>query len=163
MAAGATYTPIATTTLGSAASSVTFSSISSSYTDIVIIISAVMSNASELRYRFNGDSGSNYSFTQLFNGGGGTVGSSRDSNRTYGRLGSTRTAQNVHIAQINNYSNTTTYKTVLSRESAAGSDSVQAFVGLWRSTSAINEILFNAETGTFSSGATFTLYGIEYA
>ncbi len=118
-----------------------------------------MSNASELRYRFNGDSGSNYSFTQLF-GSGSSVSSGRDSNRTYGRIGSTRTTQTVQIGQINNYSNTTTFKTVLSRESTASS-AVQAFVGLWRSTSAINEIIFSAETGTFSSGTTFTLYGIK--
>jgi hypothetical protein len=159
----ATYEKIATTTLGSSQSSVTFSSIPATYTDLVIIINSVMSNASELRYRFNGDSGSNYSFIQLYNSGGGVAGSSRDSNRTIGRMGSTRTAQNVHIGHINNYSNTTTYKTVLSRESAGGSDSVQAFVGLWRSTSAINEIVFSAETGTFSSGTVFTLYGIKAA
>ena len=38
MAAGSTYTPIATTTLGSAQADVTFSSISGSYTDLVLII-----------------------------------------------------------------------------------------------------------------------------
>jgi hypothetical protein len=154
-----TYEKIATNTLGSSQSSVTFSSIPATYTDLIIIIDGIMSNASELRYRFNGDSGSNYSFTQLF-GSGSAVSTGTNPNRVYGRIGSTRTTQTVQIGQINNYSNTTTFKTVLSRESTAGS-AVQAFVGLWRSTSAINEILFNAETGTFSSGTTFTLYGIK--
>ena len=39
MAAGATYEPIATNTLGSAAASVTFSGISGSYTDLILITS----------------------------------------------------------------------------------------------------------------------------
>ena len=37
MAAGSTYTPIATTTLGSAGT-ITFSSIPSTYTDLVIVL-----------------------------------------------------------------------------------------------------------------------------
>ena len=156
-----TYEPIATTTLGSATSSVTFSSISGSYTDLVVIINGTSSAGGELRYRLNGNTGSNYSFTQLY-GDGTSAGSARDSNRTTGRLGSTRTTGNVQIGYFQNYSNSTTNKTVLSRESTAGSI-VQAFVGLWRQTSAITSIEFLTETGTFSSGMTFTLYGIAAA
>jgi hypothetical protein len=156
-----TQTPIASITLSASTSSVTFANIPQTYTDLVIVISGVSSAANELRYRFNSDSGSNYSFTQLY-GDGSSAGSSRDSNRTYGRIGSTRTTQNVHIGQIQNYSNSTTFKSVLSRESTADSI-VQAFVGLWRSTAAITSIEFTPETGTFSSGMTFNLYGISTA
>jgi hypothetical protein len=137
-----TYESIATTTLGSSESSVTFSTISGSFTDLVVIISGVSSNANELQFRLNSDTGSNYSFTQLY-GDGSSAGSSRGSSRTTGRLGSTRTTQNVQIGHFQNYSNSTTYKTVLSRESTAGSI-VQAFVGLWRSTAAITSIEFFA-------------------
>ena len=63
------------------------------------------------------------------------------------------------IAQFQNYSNTTTYKTMLSRANAAGY--VQARVNLWRSTSAINTIKISGQSGmTFNTGCTFTLYGI---
>jgi hypothetical protein len=156
-----TYEPIATTTLGSSESSVTFSTISGSFTDLVVIISGVSSDANELQFRLNSDTGSNYSFTQIY-GDGSSAGSSRGSSRTTGRLGSTRTTQNVHIGHFQNYSNSTTYKTVLSKESTAGSV-VQTFVGLWRSTAAITSIEFLPHTGTFSSGMTFTLYGIASA
>jgi hypothetical protein len=42
MAAGNTYTPLATQTLGSAAASVTFSSISGAYTDLVVSLQLVL-------------------------------------------------------------------------------------------------------------------------
>jgi len=60
-----TYTPIATQTLGSSVSTVTFSSISGTYTDLVLIAQPIASAGVDLELRFNGDSGSNYSCTQL--------------------------------------------------------------------------------------------------
>jgi hypothetical protein len=62
-----------------------------------------------------------------------------------------------------NYSNTTTYKTVLLRSNNASAITV-ATVGLWRSTSAINTIKIYADgAAVFSVGSTFTLYGIKAA
>ena len=60
-----------------------------------------------------------------------------------------------------NYANTTTYKTVLSRDALnnASDGAVEAFVGLWRSTSAINTIQIKPDSGNFNTG-TFSLYGI---
>ena len=67
------------------------------------------------------------------------------------------------IGQIQNYSNTTTYKTWLSRSNIPA-DFVGALVGLWRSTSAITTIQFLTTTAdTFAIGTTFTLYGIKAA
>jgi hypothetical protein len=67
-----TYTPIATTTLGTAAASVTFSSISGSYTDLVLIIAGVQSVADVPYIQFNSDTATNYSRTQL-SGDGSSV------------------------------------------------------------------------------------------
>jgi hypothetical protein len=65
-----------------------------------------------------------------------------------------------------NYSNSTTYKTVLGRSNRASSDTA-ADVGLWRSTSAITRIDLamggSFPTNNFASGSTFTLYGIAAA
>ena len=62
-----------------------------------------------------------------------------------------------------NYSNTTTYKTVLTRANIASAD-VEAVVGLWRSTSAVNQLdVKQGGAVTFSVGSTFTLYGIKAA
>ena len=164
----ATYEPIATTTLGSAQSSVTFSSISGSYTDLVLIISARMTaggGASSIQAQFNSDTGSNYSFT-LLNGDGSSATSARNSNQTQAAIGLGTDAAgewSSNIVQIMNYSNATTYKTILARAGIAG-DRVRAIVNLWRSTSAITSItIINNGATTFVSGSTFTLYGIKAA
>ena len=56
-----TMTPIATNTLTAVASSVTFSSIPSTYTDLVLVLQGSFDSADDVRFRFNGDTGSNYS------------------------------------------------------------------------------------------------------
>lgn len=164
MPAGSTYTPIATTTLGSAAASYTFSSIPSTYTDLILVFAGSSSSAAQsLEMRFNSDTGSNYSFTGLY-GTGSVAGSFRTSNLTYARLCNFSTGQGNAIAHIQNYSNTTTNKTILTRSNDAGND-VIGFVNLWRSTSAITSILLqNIGGGTnIAAGSTFTLYGIASA
>jgi hypothetical protein len=62
----ATYEKIATSTLGSTASDVTFSSISGSYTDLVLIVNETCSTGSGLNVQFNSDTGSNYSSTYMY-------------------------------------------------------------------------------------------------
>ena len=141
MAAGSTYTPIATTTLGSAQTTVTFNSFSG-YTDLVLIIAGTVSGSGNTYIRFgNGsiDSGSNYSNTLLY-GDGTSAASSRASTQTRADLGNMYTStQNVVVVNIMNYSNSTTYKTYLSRANS-GANLVEASDGLWRSTAAITNI-----------------------
>jgi hypothetical protein len=161
-----TYEPIATTTLGSAASSVTFSSISGSYTDLILITnSATGVNDIDMYIQVNSDTGSNYSWTRI-TGNGTSAASSRGSSFSLGyRVGNmsgSNVGQNNAVIQFQNYSNTTTYKTLLSRSNNA-SLLVEAYVGLWSSTSAINTIAIKTQSGNFSTGSTFTLYGIKAA
>ena len=157
----ATYEKIATNTLGSAAASNTFSSISASYTDLILIaVTTNTSGATNMTVQFNGDTGSNYSRT-LINGNGSSATSSRiSSTRLFvGDVGNP-SIPSVVILQFMNYSNTTTYKTALSRYGEADIQ-VGATVGLWRSTSAINSITVNSDSNNFATGSTFTLYGIK--
>ena len=155
-----TYEKIATTTLSSATNSVTFSSISGSYTDLVLVINGTQSSANSCGIRFNSDSGSNYSATRL-GGDGGSALSNRWSNTNMGYTFLQYTTQNTTIINIMNYSNTTTYKTVLSRFNNAA-NFVAAYVALWRSTAAITSLSVQDVDGTtnFATGSTFTLYGI---
>jgi len=164
MAAGSTYTPLTTTTLGSAQASVTFSSISGSYTDLVLICSGGANDSTIEIGVGNGsiDTGSNYSRTYLY-GNGTSALSSRSSNisvtyETFGAL----TGIGSTILNFMNYSNTTTFKTIISRGNDA-SGNVVAQVSLWRSTSAINIIKVAGYNGNLASGSTFTLYGISAA
>lgn len=159
MAAGSTYTPITTTTVsGSAVANVTWSSISSAYTDLIIVTNLLTtSGGNGVGIQFNGDTGSNYSFTYMY-GNGSLAASGRASSQTNGQID--RTAANgAGITHIMNYSNTTTYKTFVSRGNTGGE--VFAWVNLWRSTSAINSIkLFCNDGSNFSVGSQLTLYGI---
>jgi len=164
-----TYESIATQTLGSAAASVTFSSIPSTYTDLVIISSAKITSGSgiDMVMRFNSDSGTNYSATVLY-GTGAAAGSTRLTNNTnmycdyYGALDSA--VHNICIINIQNYSNSTTYKTALIRSNNANTGlGLDAIVGLWRSTSAVNSVLLFPSASTFTTGSTFSLYGIKSA
>ena len=166
MPAGSTYTPIATTTLGSAAASYTFSSIPSTYTDLVLIMNYGVDSANRLAaIRFNGDTSTNYSNTQIY-GNGSSAGSQRTSSVAQIYITSSdyvpQTLTANTILHINNYSNATTYKTSLNRYNSAGNETA-AVVGLWRSTSAINSITILATAGNFLTGSTFTLYGIAAA
>lgn len=164
MAAGPTYTPIATTTTSGNATSVTFSSISSAYTDLVLVYSAKFSgNRTTMNLNFNSDTGSNYSYTQLY-GNGTTIASSRTTTYTTGYGGLISDQWQAVLLHFNNYSNTTTYKTVLVRGNNLGStasEDVSATVNLWRSTSAISTIKLAPANGLYLiDGSMFTLYGI---
>lgn len=164
----ATYESIATTTLGSAQNSVSFTSISSSFTDLVIILWTGSASATQdLFLQFNADTATNYSSTWL-RGDGTAAASSRGSSATSMRLtdkGSptTTSAMMVRI-NVMNYANATTNKTVIARADNAASG-LDATVGLWRKTpEAINRVdLFLGGSATFASGSTFTLYGIKAA
>ena len=152
-----TYTPIATPTLGRAASSVTFSSISAAYTDIVMVFNGSLSVGSGLTFQVNGAT-SGFSDTFLI-GYGSSASSGRDSNVTSSFFADIGTTNSTAILNFMNYSNTTTFKTVLSRGSAAG-NGVSASVGLYRSTSAITEIKILSPSGNITTGSTFSLYGV---
>lgn len=155
-----TYTPIATTTLGSAARSITFSSIPGTYTDLIVVIGSLANAEAYFATTFNSDTGNNYSSTYVF-GTGSSVASSRQSN--VGSIAGSRSDTNaVFILNIMNYANTTTYKTTLSRTSNAGQIAI-AVVGLWRSTSAITSVTVSGQDSDWSSGTMATLYGIKAA
>ena len=160
-----TYEPIATQTLGTATASVTFSSISSAFTDLIVVIEGTFTSANELPLlRLNSDTASNYSTTTL-RGSGSAVASFRFSNQTSVLCGDRDTgaagSRFMWIGQLQNYSNTTTFKTILSRFNKTGIET-GANVHLYRSTSAITALnFFTIQSSTYASGTTFTLYGIK--
>ena len=163
--ATATYTPIATTTLGSAANTYTFSSIPNTYTDLILVSNAQRSGNSgqPIRYQLNSDTGNNYSQTNLYSYS--TTGASdRTTNVNYIETYGLPTSSNwaTEIVQFNNYNNTSTYKTALVRGANAVQQTITT-VGLWRSTAAISSITVYVLTDNFSGGSQFTLYGIKAA
>jgi hypothetical protein len=94
-------------------------------------------------------------------GDGSSAVSGRASNNSGFFVAGLNGAQSVSKWDFMNYSNSTTYKTVLVRSDAAN---WATFVtaALWRSTAAINAMsIANASAGNFNAGTTFTLYGIK--
>lgn len=164
MAAGSTYNPIATNTLGSNAASYTFTSIPGTYTDLVIVVDSIDTSGgvAALQVRFNGDTGTNYSRTAL--SGDGTTASS-DSNVSSAIMAGGLTSgsvRNNNLISIMNYASTSIYKTALFRGNVSNA-LVRASAGLWRSTAAITSIELISGNGSFSTGSIFTLYGIKAA
>jgi len=161
MAAGSTYTPIATYTVaGSAASSITFNSIPSTYTDLVLVCNVQATAGGSGLVVPNG--ASSFSFTRVY-GNGTSALSSRGTSFPGLFIGSVSSGViGTYIMHLMNYSNTTTYKTTLARSSASDTDT-EAIVSLWQSTSAISSLVFSINGTTIAVGGTATLYGIAAA
>lgn len=167
----ATYDKIAAHTLPSATTSYSFTSIPSTYTDLILVVGNALTTVNGYAFTFgvNGDTASNYSGT-ILGGNGTSAGSARytsiSNTSTYFTgyySGLSTTDAGVSILQFQNYANTTTNKTVLARGNSA-SKSTEASVWLWRSTSAINQITIYSQSGSnMAAGVTFTLYGIKAA
>lgn len=182
MPAGATYEPIATTTVsGSSVANITFTGISASYTDLLVVGYVGLASGGNFRCQVgNGsiDTGTNYSRTTLYGRRNGAntadeYGSSSSSAEDSAQIVQTTDlyASSVGyspiLANFMNYSNTTTYKTILTRHSSSGVAAyrgVELSVSLWRSTSAINQIKFySSNGGNIAVGSNITLYGIAAA
>jgi len=168
--ATATYDKIATTTLGSAASSITFSSIAASWTDLRLVLVPTTATASQGVFcRFNGDTASNYSQTNLY-GSGSAAGSAKGTSVAYidfdaATGGNSTTIPTLYTFDVFSYTGST-YKTGLLTNSGDrnGSGTVVAEVALWRSTAAITTMLLYSSSGSnFNIGTTATLYGIKAA
>lgn len=161
-----TYSSIATTTLGSATADYTFNSIPGTYTDLVLVINGGTSSSGQsIGMRFNSDSGNNYSSTDAYASGSPTSGRTTNTSfiRVVGRgIGTDSTLVDNGVTSIQNYANTTTYKSTLNRSNVSGG--VIMCVAQWRSTSAITSITIFGEGPTnLIAGTTLTLYGIAAA
>lgn len=164
---------IASTTVETPQTSVTFSSIPQGYTDLIIKLSS-RANNSGITIRFNGDSGANYSWKRL--GGNGSVVNS-DGNSTYGSPYNTFiywAYSNQNTDTSNTFSNGDFYipnYTSSNYKSASGdmvneNNATNAYAGLtaglWSSSSAITSITMGIDTASpaYTAGTTATLYGV---
>lgn len=177
MPAGKTYENIVqTVTLSSFQTSVTFTNISQAYTDLVLVGSVKSNtNGAAVVFRVNDlNTAASYGHTWMTRSNSATY-SGLETSAAYGVVGwYTTPGTNVNgymfIADFLNYTGTHHFKTVLSKATSVGSDSV--YLGNERvssqvaTTSPITSLrLTMQESGTngFSAGTTFTLYGIKAA
>jgi hypothetical protein len=162
MSRTATYSLIASNTLGSAAADVTFSSIPATFTDLILVTQHTCATGSNNQLAIRPNSDSSYIYSRTFlTGDGSTASSSRFTGEQAifpSYVGNNTDLTNV-ITQFMDYSNTTTFKTILSRTNAANYPRAQ--VTLWRSTTAITSLYIYPYSGTFATGSVFKLYGIQ--
>jgi hypothetical protein len=168
------YDSIATTTVGAGgASSITFSSIPSTYTHLQIRTLARDSranSATNLTIQFNGDTAANYADHVLY-GNATTAVSGADVSQTSAvtirAAGNNATANSfgAGIIDILDYANTNKYKTLrsLSGFDDNGSGQIWLISSLWMSASAINSITISPTTSPILQYSSFALYGIKGA
>ena len=164
-----TYEPIATTTLSSAASSITFSSIPATYTDLRVVFTGTVTEAGEtLYYRFNSDSGSNYSVTQLYANGSGAASrrltGATQISTTYAYSLAATNPQMITF-DVFSYASAGVHKTTLGTHLGDddGTGGVDLTIGQWSNASAITSIYLFCSYLTFKTGTIATLYGIKGA
>jgi hypothetical protein len=172
------YESIATTTIGAGgAATVTFSSIAGTYSHLQLRHSCITNRGTyaieDLIVRFNGDTGSNYSYHNLRgNGSAAAAGSGSSASYIYLDVCSGTSVSNffgVGITDILDYSNTNKYKTTRSltgidtNGTVAGEGGRVALQsGSWRNTAAVTSIVIAPLNGTqFNQYSSFALYGIK--
>ena len=167
------FDALASVTLSSTASSVTFTGIPSTYKHLQVrfIGRDNWSNpATYMYFNINGDTGANYTEHDLYGNGSSasayaaanTSGNSTDIARLSGNS-ATAGIMGVGITDILDYSNTTKYKTLktLSGYDSNGSGEVWMISNLWRSTAAITSLSFSVQSGTWAANTSFALYGVK--
>jgi hypothetical protein len=152
-----TYTALANITLGSSASSVTFSSIPATYRDLVLVFDGTSSVGINGSVYFNSDTtAANYPYVRM-NGNGSTTSSNSGNNIWF----DFQTSRSMVRVQIMDYSATDKHKTALSRwdnpSSVVGATAIR-----WANTAAITslQVKDTNNAATFAAGTTFALYGI---
>lgn len=167
-----TYEAIASTTLSSASSTITFSSIPSTYTDLRLVFVATANTGTNALVQFNSDTGNNYSRTFMYSTGAGKgtqqITNTSSINLTqYTNISQNAATPSMRTLDIFSYAGST-FKfgihTEVANQNMAGFDSILYSADLWRSTSAINTILITTGgAATFSIGTIATIYGIKAA
>ena len=169
MAAGSTYIPLATSTVsGSSTSQVIFSSISASYTDLIVVVDGRFNATDNITMQFNSDTGTNYSMVWAYSNGipnsnyGCDKATSR-SNFFFDQRGYPDANNCLLTFYVMNYANTNVYKTVLGK-TGNPNNGITMGTAVWRSTSAVNSIrLYTAGASNWQAGSILTLYGIAAA
>ena len=171
-----TYTLISSNTLSASAASVTFSSIPSTYTDLLLKVSARDNDTGafqQLRVTFNGDSATNYSYTNIYGTGSSafSLGGATTANFNYINFQSS----DSNGATANTFGNSELYipsYTVAQNkpvsmfsvsETNATATNMGATAGLWRNTAAITSLTIVPafSGGNFLTGSSFYLYGVK--
>ena len=162
------YESIQTVTLGTSASTISFTSIPSTYKHLQIRVSARYTTGTEagIKIRFNSDTGSNYAYHELYGtgtGAGATGAATQTAMSDMVYINSTASVFGAAVIDILDYSNTNKYKTVRSLNGADvnGGGYVQLISGLWQNTAAVSNIEMYVSANAMAQYSSFALYGVK--
>jgi hypothetical protein len=159
------YESIATANGTGSSTTITFSSIPSTFKHLQIRFNANSGAGTNINLRINSDSGANYTYHQL-SGDGTSATASGGTSRTSIFVGyMTASYYGASVVDILDYTSTTINKTVrsLGGSDANGSGSILIRSGLWINTNAVSTIEIISASGNFTTASTFALYGIKEA
>lgn len=176
------YDALATVTLSTSASSITFSGIPQGYKHLQIRLLNRFIASGDYGYggvRFNGDTGTTYDYHHLYGVGGGQALAYAAINQNWMRAASVIPGDamltnnfGVAIYDILDYSSSSKLKTVRSfngfdNNGTGGTDTIKGFIdfgsGLWRNTAPITSITLGDSGGTYDLAqySTAALYGVK--
>ena len=157
------YESLQTVSVTSSQSSISFSSIPSTYKHLQIRMSYLSSLSDNSHMRFNSDTGSNYAWHELF-GTGSSAGAGAGASASFVKVGYAEVNLGVAVIDILDYANTSKNKTLRSLSGLINPEnndrSVYLSSGLWLSTSAITSLTLISGSN-FIAGSRFSLYGIR--
>ena len=167
---GGTYDLLETTTLGSSASSVTFTGLGS-YSDYAHLQIRMVSrgdkasNAADLLMQINADTGSNYAWHTLRADGSNVSPFARDT-KTELDIGyvaggnSTASSFSASVLDILDFSNSSKNTTIRTLNGVSNEWTyIRLTSGLWNNTNAVTSLQFFADAGNLVSGSRFSLFG----
>jgi len=147
---------ISSQTLASATATVTFSSITSGFRDLRLVVAGQSTAAANVFVTLNGDStASNYAWIWMLSNGS-TTSSTTGTDLVFGDV---QPGPGTNIYDFLDYSATDKHKSALARVSFAGYEAT-VVSKRWANTAAITSIALTANGTTWASGTTFYLYGV---
>jgi hypothetical protein len=168
-----TYEHIASVTVTSSASSISFTSIPATYTDLVLIgvVTGSLDETLYVDWGFNNDTGNNYGRWVWGQAGGSATNDNRNGNRARIEWDVLEVQDNISysfIAHVNDYASTAIYKNIFGISINAGIDGTQGINyagGMWANTAAVTRIdmLPNNPAKSWGAGTTLAMFGIKAA
>jgi trimeric autotransporter adhesin len=156
---------LATITSTGGETSLTFSSIPTTYTHLCIRGIGKVSSGTSIAVTFNADNGSNYNSAAVYNKAYTSTVATTNMQLLYGVSNNISNVVGIMLLDIYDYASTTKAKTIKAYDGLVYSGSYNSEwlrSGSWMSNTAINSITLTF-TGTLAANTSYALYGIKAA
>ena len=154
-----TYTPIASVTLSATASEVVFSGLPQTFRDLIFVMDGTSTTATDVTMLINNDSSNIYTSVRMLGDGVNTSSSTTSGTSGTWLRFSGPGVTGSNIVQFMDYAQTNKHKTMLIRTDNSNSLSA-ARAARYGSTNAITSFRVTSDSGSFSIGSTFTVFGV---